>query len=74
MVWQDALSPVFFNFALECYDVGWHKAGEVETECDTLASINTDDNDLLGENMHTIKTVRKTETEKLYMPLVRTMV
>jgi hypothetical protein len=55
MAWLDALSPVFFNFALECYDVGWSKAGEDETECDTLASINADDDDLLGGNMHTIK-------------------
>jgi len=42
----------------------WRKAGEVEIECDTLASINADDDDLLGGNMHTIKRERETERQK----------
>jgi hypothetical protein len=61
MVSQDALSPVFFNFVLECYYVGRHK--EVETECDTLASINVNDDDLLRGNI-TLSRQRERERER----------
>jgi len=63
--WSDKMlyRHVFFNFALECYDAGWRKPGEIEIESDTLASLNADDDDLLGGNMHTIKREREREKE-----------